>query len=209
MGGTCFRNARGVTLIEVMTVVIILALIVAIAVPSLRSVKPRYQLAMAKREIISVMQLARMKAVSSGHCCYIDFSGTDTYTCFLDTNDNTVGEIDNHDPGLPKFLQHEYSASGVTFNARKGNTPCVQLPSGIAFGTEADLDINGTGIPPADGISFSGNPHRAIFYPNSRGKLGTVYLGNVRGDSYAIWVNIVGRVFLRQWDAPSGAWEDR
>ena len=197
-------SQRGFTLLEAMIVAGIIAIMAAIAVPSIRTWIPRQQMRSIKRDIVSQMQLARMRAIGTGHYCYIDFDpGSDgvannmAFTCFLDTDDDTIGELDN---GLPEDA-NEFQASQMTSPNTVNGVPSIRLPNHVSYGLETGVDdINGDPYS-GDGVSFSGN--RVIFYPNGSGKAGTVYFHTNQGENYAATVNIIGRVIVRKWNGTS------
>lgn len=62
-----YRLSRlGITLIELITVVAIIGILAMVAVPSISSWLPSFRLKNTVREIVSTMQLARMKAIARG-----------------------------------------------------------------------------------------------------------------------------------------------
>jgi type IV fimbrial biogenesis protein FimT len=58
-------NKKGVTLIELIVVLVIIAIAAALAVPSIAAWLPNYRLRTATRDIVSTMRTAQMKAVST------------------------------------------------------------------------------------------------------------------------------------------------
>lgn len=68
IGGYMFMkkmNKRGVTLIELVVVMIIIAIGAALLVPNISAWLPKYRLRSATRDIVSMMRTAQMKAVST------------------------------------------------------------------------------------------------------------------------------------------------
>ena len=57
-------NKKGITLIELIIVMVIIAIGAALMVPSIGSWLPNYRLRSATRDIVSMMRVAQMKAVS-------------------------------------------------------------------------------------------------------------------------------------------------
>ena len=58
-------NKKGVTLIELIVVLVIIAIAAALAVPNIAAWLPNYRLRTATRDIVSTMRTAQMKAVTT------------------------------------------------------------------------------------------------------------------------------------------------
>jgi len=59
------RNKKGITLIELVVVMIIIAIGAVLLVPNIGGWLPNYRLRSATRDIVSTLRTAQMKAVSS------------------------------------------------------------------------------------------------------------------------------------------------
>jgi prepilin-type N-terminal cleavage/methylation domain-containing protein len=57
-------NKKGVTLLELIVVLVIIAIAATLAVPNIAAWLPNYRLKTATRDIVSTMRTAQMKAVS-------------------------------------------------------------------------------------------------------------------------------------------------
>ena len=58
-------NKKGVTLLELIVVMVIIAIMAALAVPNIAAWLPNYRLRTATRDIVSTMRTAQIKAVST------------------------------------------------------------------------------------------------------------------------------------------------
>lgn len=204
------QSSRGFTLIEVMVVAAIIALMVMVAVPSYRTWFPRHQLRSAKKDVVAAMQLGRMRAIGTGHVFYLDFdpdnNGTvvNDFTCYLDTDDDGAdGEADNNSAALPESMQHEYEQSQMALPDRAGAVPVVRFPGGVTFGSGSGGVAAPNSDAIGDGVAVDGK--RIAFRPDGRVPLNaslrspTVYLRSATGESFAIQVNMLGRVKVFKW----------
>lgn len=91
------QKNSGFTIIELMVVIAIIAIAATIAVPNLIGWLPNYRLGNASRDILSVLQQARLRAVKENAAVTVHFdTGNESYTAFLD-NSAVPGEGGNGD----------------------------------------------------------------------------------------------------------------
>ncbi len=131
------RNDSGFTISELMTVIGIIAIISAVALPSVVDWLPKYRLSSAAREILSAVEHARLTAVKQNASVGLSFATTDdTYRLWID-NGAGGGTADD---GL---------RNGTERLVRK-----IELPAGVdlkapTFGSV--LQFNNRGMPDAGG----------------------------------------------------------
>jgi len=203
-------NRRGFTLLEVMVTVVLVGIMAAIAVPSIRAWLPHYQLRMAKNDLVNTLYLGKMRAIATGHRMYVDFdpNGDGTlneaaFTGYLDTDDDgSRGEANN------AAGENEFTESQVVLPKRSGGIPVVEFPGRISTGA-----LDGTPAVPngsAIGDGIEANNDRIEFLPSGRvtlngdGTLPTIYLRSDRDEQCAIQVNMLGQIIVYQWE--DSAW---
>ncbi|MBF0379269.1 MAG: GspH/FimT family pseudopilin [Desulfamplus sp.] len=171
------------TLTEVMVVIAIVSVLASIAIPNIIEWLPEQRLKSAARDVVSIMQEAKLEAIKQNRTITLFFntSVSPGYYFFDTDNDNT------YDAGEKRIMIADYK-------------------SGINFGSGAAAN-NWSGISvPSNGVSFGGN--RCSF--TSRGfsnTLGTVYLENKNNDiCFAITVTATGLINLRKYNG--AAWEN-
>lgn len=95
--------SRGVTVVELMVVVIVAAIIVAIAVPSMRDFLARQRVAAINAELVTDLQFARSEAVARNREVYVTFlteplAGSPPMSCYTIHTLGTVGGCDCRKP---------------------------------------------------------------------------------------------------------------
>ena len=68
------RNNSGFTIIELMTVIVIIAALTALAVPNFFQFLPGYRLKSAARDLYSNLQLARIEAIKTNSNVAVNFT---------------------------------------------------------------------------------------------------------------------------------------
>jgi len=115
---------RGITLIELVTVMVIIAIGAVLVVPNIGVWMPRYRLRSATRDIVSTMRTAQMRAVSSNVEYGVCFdTGELSYTLY---RRNTGGGWDKD--GEAQLLPKGIEFNGVTLpDDAKLNKPFAQF----------------------------------------------------------------------------------
>ena len=83
------RNQSGYSLIELLTVIGILAILAAFALPDLIGWRNKAQLGRAARDVYSSFQKAKLEAIRRTASCAVTFDAT-SYKVFVDSNQNLV-----------------------------------------------------------------------------------------------------------------------
>jgi len=175
---------RGFTIVELLTVFAIVTIMVALAVFSFHEMAARSRLKAAARDIVSNMQLTRIKALKSSSAWALQF----------DTNSTTYRIL---------------SDKGADGN---WNTPDDTVFRTVDFSAYPGISYGSTGNPQnrpgsgnyTDAVSFGSN--RVNFNPDGTSISGTVYIRNVDGDTFAVGsISTTGRI--KTWHYHGGAWE--
>jgi prepilin-type N-terminal cleavage/methylation domain-containing protein len=113
-------NRRGVTLVELITVMVVIAILAALAVPSFGTWMAHYRLRSAARDVVTTMRTAQMRAVSYNMRHGVAFdSGAGLFQLYRDSGGLLV---DGAATSLPK---------GVTYNSIVGLP--TDGPGGLPF----------------------------------------------------------------------------
>jgi len=101
---------RGITLIELVVVMAIIAIGAVLLAPSIGSWVPNYRLRSAARDIVSTLRTAQMKAISVNTTYQVSFApGSGTYVLQYQTTAGFVNE------GAVQTLPPGIVISGITF----------------------------------------------------------------------------------------------
>ena len=122
------KKNTGLTLIEVMVTIGIIAIMSAIAIPNIISYLPKHRLNSGARDVYSAMQYARLMAVKEKTPVSINFNtGTESFTVFSDANTNgandggdTVLKTGNMPPDVDMTNTTQFTGlvTWCSFNAR-------------------------------------------------------------------------------------------
>ena len=147
-------NQRGVTLIELIIVMVIIAIGAALTAPNIGGWLPNYRLRSATRNVASILRLAQIKAVSSNTPYRVAF--------------DTVNES--------YILQYQDTGGG--FVTEEG---IQSLPTGVKvntdFGSAAIFSPNSTAKDVGGNVILNGN----ITLNNTKGSIKTVRLLGLTG----------------------------
>ena len=138
-------NKKGITLFELIIVMVIIAIGAALMVPGIGSWLPNYRLRSATRDIVSMMRVAQMKAVSSNFQYWVNLNsadvGANSYILQYNTggiwvNDGAIQKLPSgiiiSNNNLPndraEFNPNSTSSSGsVTLKNSKGSQRKITL----------------------------------------------------------------------------------
>ena len=143
------RNTSGFTIQELMTVIAIIAIMASFAIPNVIGWLPNYRMRSAADEMLSVMWLAKKRAVRENDFVSVEYNfGENTYRIFLDNappplSGNGIldaGEITlrNWTPLPPSVdLQDVTLGNVVTFDRRGFPTSAgnIRVANGVNFQT--------------------------------------------------------------------------
>jgi prepilin-type N-terminal cleavage/methylation domain-containing protein len=129
-------NKKGVTLIELIVVMVIIAIGAALFVPNIGGFLPSYRLRSGARNIVSTMRTAQMKAVSTNMTYRVSF----TTTTYILQYENPPGTWVNE--GNTKTLPTGISISAV--NLSSGNNAIFNPNSTSSSGSLTLKNKRGT-----------------------------------------------------------------
>ena len=163
------RKDSGFSLMELMTVIGILAILAAIAIPSLIGWRSKAQLGRAARDVYSNFQKAKVEAARRNTAITITFSAND-YVVYVDANSDWTYQ--NGEEITPPIPWSNYA--GVSIDTSEGGG------DGLSFAN------------PINGIAFAPNG----FPTDNTGALatGTVFIKNQNNNKSNIVVSPAGNV---------------
>ena len=136
------RGERGITLIELVVVMAIIAIGAVLVAPNIGSWIPNYRLRSATRDVVSTLRTAQMKAISNNTTYQVAFTqGTGTYILQYQTTAGFVpdGVAQTLPPGIiistitfpgnnAQFNTNSTASTGsITLKNAKGSTKQITL----------------------------------------------------------------------------------
>lgn len=128
--GRAPRPTVGVTLVELLVGIAILAIVLALGVPSMREWMISQRVSSISNELVTDLQLARSEAIRRGKATFVRFGGNATQTCYV---------VHAGNPGL-------------------GESCDCTLPAGAACGGSLELvELKTVTVLRNDGVSMTAN----------------------------------------------------
>lgn len=172
---------EGLTLIEILIVIIIIGILIAIAVPNFLNWLPNMRLSEAARELHSLMQETKTEAIRTNQAKAIVFQpAINKYSlCSSPGVDNDWSTLGNNTVTQTyDFAKYGYGVGYGVANIVGNNS------------------VSGNALP-ADNVSFTSDV--LVFNPSGTGNGGYVYLQNRNNRVFAIGTQTTGRVRLLKW----------
>jgi prepilin-type N-terminal cleavage/methylation domain-containing protein len=196
------RNRRGYTLIEMVVVMVMLAGVVAVAVPRGLKTSPQLQVDQAARGLTRDLETVRMRAIAAKRRVRISFvEGEAFYTAFMDVSPGRTGAIES--------TADEVHESRLVTRGSSGGVPGVSLTKGVVFGF-GDAAAGPFGGPASDPITLEGDrvefDSRGMIVPAGAG--GVIFLTHEDDPSAVAAVSISGAGAFRAWRYRGGGWSE-
>jgi prepilin-type N-terminal cleavage/methylation domain-containing protein len=180
---TIMRRSEGFSLPEVLTVVAIIGIMSAIAIPSMFSWLSNKGLQSAARDLYSNMKKAQSFAVKENRNCAITFNGTSGYTVYMDASTPW-----NASAATNKNFEHDAGAG-------------ERIIAQVLWSGYRNVELD-TANPPSFANNTEGNstvsfrPNMIPVDPGGAGN-GTVKLKNSNGRTATLTVSISGNISLK------------
>lgn len=194
------RNQAGVTLVEIVTVLCIIAVFAAIATPSFSTILPNIRLRSAAMDLHSNMQKMRIQAIRTHRTTAVIFDTAENGYAVCNYYDETAShatatKFSEACDGATQIVELNDYKSGVTFGSGDATSSCVD---GVSI---PSTSINFTKL------SASSTLYAAVFNNTGLGNPGQVYLENKNQDNtFAVSKLPSGIVQNLQWQGGS-SWQ--
>ena len=128
-----FMNKKGITLIELIIVMVIIAIGAVLTAPGISGWLPIYRLRSATRDVVSLMRLAQIKAVSNNTFYRVSFDTANDSYILEYQNTGGAWVLEGNDQKLP---------TGVKFNTTFAGNITTFSPNSTA--TNGTIILNNT-----------------------------------------------------------------
>ena len=221
-----FHDRNGFTLLELMTVVAIMGIVVAMAVPSIKAYQRKEVTRGSVKQVSGWVSDARSQAISGGRMTFLLleeptnglFPFEDGQFASLVTDSNGNRALDETDSSMPVYLP-----SGANSHVKKVG-PDSTLVADVVVSPDDETErspgatltelVDGTTLPLADGVGVPAvafSPQGAPVAVNTPDQWGTgaggIYLTDNESLVLAVLVMPLGEVKVQSYDAGSGEWK--
>ena len=222
-----FRDRSGFSLLELMTVVAIVGIVTAMAIPSMKAYQRREVTRGSAKEVSSFVSDARSRAIAGGRMTFLlleppnnglfPFEAGQFAELVTDTNGNSA--LDETDSGTPVFLSGGASQKVEKYDADSSSylgslfIPADDQSDRVPTAKLNDLQ-DGTTLPISDDIGVPAvafSPQGAPVSMNTPDQWGTgtggIYLTDDESLVLAVLVMPLGEVKIKALDAATGEWK--
>ncbi len=197
------RSGNGFTLIEVTVVLLLLAVVVAVALPRAMRTTPRQRVHSAARQLVRDLEQARLRAIAAKRVVRVKFDVTQRfYAAFQDVSAGRTGVIQE--------TESEARAAGLVVRDEVGGIPGARLPDRVRFGFGA-ASQGPLGYPSGDPVVLPNDrvefDLRGMVRPVGGVRTGGLIVLADEEDPQAVSaVTVTGGGAFRTWDYREGAW---
>ncbi len=195
------RNRLGFSLIETIVIMLILAVVASVALPSALKPTPARQVDLAARALSRDLELLRMRAISSKRRVRVRFWRSESfYSAFMDVTPDRSGAIEG--------TAEEVRESRLLAKGSHAGLPGVSLPRRVQFGV--GLATSGPAgheasepVQLAEGDYVEFDTHGMV---RPVGSGGVIYLTHEDNPAAVAAVTISGASAFRTWTYRRGDW---
>ncbi len=191
---------RGMTIIELIVVMLMFAVVATVALPRAVKSSPRQQVDLAARSLMRDLEQVRMRSLTAKRVVRVRFDKSkDFYTAFMDVTPDRQGTLGETDK--------EVEASGLLVRGSSGGVDGVSLPKGVRFGAGA-ASVGPSGNAIVDPVSLTNDrvDFDARGMVNPAGAGGTVLITHDDDPTAVAAVTISGASAFRIWRFQGSQW---